>query len=136
MAAAMRTAIFTFVVVLVVALATLSRSFISPVDVLTGKERIVARQRLPNGDRIEIVQYWNHGDFYNLDLRHVVEGGKRFECVIDPDCNRIARCVIEVDAGRGEATVKVRKAIWARYKWSAKELVRKNGILIRADPAH
>lgn len=130
----MKTTVFVLIAVLVILVAALSRFFISPVDVLTGKERIVAKQRLPNGDRIEIVQYWNHGDFYNLDLRHITRAGAQYECVIDPDCNRIPRCRVEVDAVQGEVTVTAGSAIWARYRWASKELFRKNGLLIQADP--
>lgn len=114
--------------------ATLSRSFICPVDILSGKERVVAKQQLPNGDKIEIVQYWNHGDFYNLDLWHFTSAGRRYECVIDPDCNRIPRCQVEVDAVRGEVTIKAGGGVWARYKWASKELFRMNGVLVQANP--
>ena len=130
----MKTALFALIAVVLIIVVALSRSFISPVDVLTGKERIVGKQQLPNGDRIEIVQYWNHGDFYNLDLRHTTEAGAQYECVIDPDCNRIPRCQVEVDAVRGEAIVTAGAGIWARYKWTSRELFRKNGLLIQADP--
>lgn len=130
----MKTTFFVVIAVVLIIVAAVSSWFISPVDVLTGKERVVAKQQLPNGDRIEIVQYWNHGDFYNLDLRHITEAGTEYECVIDPDCNRIPRCRVEVDAVRGEVTVTAGRAIWARYKWASKELFKKNGLLIQAEP--
>jgi len=68
---------FILVVAVIIGLAALCSSFISPVDVLTGKERVVAEKQLPNGDIIQVVQYWNSGDFYNLDLRHTTVDGKR-----------------------------------------------------------
>jgi len=56
------------------------------------------------------------------------------ECVIDPDCNRIPRCNVELDAILSEATIRVGEAIWSRYKWASNELVRKNGLVNRSGP--
>lgn len=111
----------------------LAKPLLWVVDILTGRERIVAKQQLPNGGRIEIFQYWND-DFYNLSLRNITEDGTQYECVIDPDCFRITSCKIEVDATRAEATITAKTdSIWARYRWEPKQLLRKNGPLIQAD---
>jgi len=130
----MRISVVIVLVVCAIAIGAwaLAKPFLWAVDMLTGRERIVAKQQLPNGGRIEVFQYWND-DFYNLSLRNIAEDGKQYECVIDPDCFRISSCKIDVDVTRGEATVTAGSAIWARYRWGAKELVRKNGLLIEAD---
>ena len=111
----------------------LNRYFVSPADVLTTKERVVAQTRLPNSESIRIIQYWNGGDFYNLELRHAAADGTTFECVIDADCFRIPECELEVNDSECVVLIKANNKKLARYQWNSKELVRGNGLLIRAE---
>src|SRR6266850_7650554 len=121
---------------LLIAIAALSR-FVSPVDIVTGKERMVGEKRLPNGDTIQIIQYWNEGDFYNLNLTHITKSGTKYECVIDPDCFRVTKCNIKVDPAKAEATIFAKSdKIAACYRWESKEIIRRNGVLIQADLVH
>jgi hypothetical protein len=113
-------------------LGTMFVCYISPLD-LGGKERVVAHQQLPNGDKIQVVQYWNNGDFYNLDMRHVTSSGAQYECVIDPDCLRVAKCRIDVDARRGVAKIVASHNIEARYQFNLRRLTRKNGVQVEAE---
>jgi len=111
----------------------LSKPILWAVDIVTGRERIVAIHQLPSKGRIEVFQYWN-GDFYNLNLRHVTDEGEQYECVIDPDCFRISSCLVHVGYS-GELIITARYGIAARYRYGSKELITQNGILIRAEPA-
>jgi hypothetical protein len=108
-------------------------SYISPVDVLTGKERVVAEHQLPSGDRIQVLQYWNNGDFYNLNLRHLTAAGVHYDCVIDPDCLRVPRCDISVNLTEGKADIEASHDIRASYRYGVKELIRGNGVVVRAE---
>ena len=117
-------------IVVVALLAVLSQHSISPVDIIFGRERTVARQQLPTGGLVEVFQYWNNGDFYNLNLRHTTKEGVLCECVIDPDCLRVPYCQISFDTNRAEAIIASRKNVLARYRWAKRELIRKNGSVV------
>jgi hypothetical protein len=107
--------------------------FLWMVDILTGVRRVVAEHQLPNGGKIEVVQCWN-GDFYNLNLRHVLQDGTQYLCVIDPDCYRMSRCTIAVETNLGLVSIKAPQSISAFYSWERKELRRNNGVVVEADP--
>ncbi len=128
-------ALFVLLLLLLVAALTwVCQYFISPIDVVTGRDRVVAKRELPNGDTIEVFQYWNHGDFYNLDLTHTTAAGVQYLFVINPDCNRIPRCEVETHSESSEAVIKAGGNILAHYRWDTKELLRKNGVLIQGEP--
>ena len=118
---------------LIVALALFSRNVISPIDMIGGKERTVAKQILPNGEELRVIQYWNHGDFYNLELRHRTKEGLTLWCVIDPDCLRIPRCELRIDQVRGELVITLGGTLWGRYRWEKREFLKSNGVLMPCD---
>jgi hypothetical protein len=124
----------TVTTILLIALASglylLSTRFISPFDLLGNSTRVVASQTLPNGDEMRIVQYWNEGDFYNLDLKIAGHDGTVCECVIDPDCFRIPSCEIRVDTGKESARIMVRGNTLGIYNWRLRTLTRKNGVQV------
>ena len=129
----MRRTLLTLIAVILAVIVTLvCTSFVSPIDVFGGKERVVGKRELPDGERIEIVQYWNSGDFYNLELRHITNNQETYECLIDPDCLRLSTCKISIDPITCEATIAGRHGILVRYRWVARQLVRKNGVLVQA----
>lgn len=132
----MKKPLVILLIALIVALWALFRWWVSPVDIISGRERIVGQEPLPDGGRLEVYQYWNSGDFYNLDLRYVARDGKQYDGVIDPDCFRIPRCRIDLDTDRSEARISAGKSIEARYRWDTRDLVRKNGVVIRCEPTN
>ena len=62
----------TFLFVMAVIVASL---FIVPLmlgiwlpDVFVDREHTLAHERLASGHSLRVIQYWNHGDFYNTEL--------------------------------------------------------------------
>jgi hypothetical protein len=111
-----------------------SRSFVSPVDVISGRTRVVGQVKLTNGEIVQVVQYWNQGDFYNLDLHHTLSSAKMASCVIDPDCNRISKCVLQVDSDQRSIGIYVRGHLIASYFPQQQKLARVGGIVVSCEP--
>jgi hypothetical protein len=74
-------------------------------DVFGGPPRTLAKRELPGGDSFEVIQYWNHGDFYNTDLLHTSPTGAVRRIVLDADDCKHWKVGLEVDAGKRTATV-------------------------------
>ena len=96
-------------------------------DVFTPKLEVVAMCQLPNGDQLEVIQYWNQVDFYNLDLKIIRANGQSYSCVIDPDCNKVWRCEVKPNAVTAQAAIKSGKLTWAHYHWNSGTLTLANG---------
>src|SRR5687768_15699119 len=54
-------------------------------DVFIDREHTLAHERLPSGHSFRVIQYWNHGDFYNTEFVHTAPDGTRDTHVLDPD---------------------------------------------------
>ncbi len=96
-------------------------------DVIFAKSKIVATCSLPNGDRLEVYQYWNQSDFYNLNLRVFRVNGQSYSCVIDPDCNKVWRCEVKLNKTTAQAVIVSGRETWAHYHWSSGTLTLANG---------
>jgi len=121
------------VIAVVIAVALYCKRYVWIPDVLLDRTRPVGELGLPTGERIQVLQYWNHGDFYNLDLRHIMADGRRYRCVIDPDCFRVSKCELTMDAAQSEVTVAWKGKVLARYRWLSRELVRANGVVVSCE---
>lgn len=53
----MKPLIAVLVLILVSALARVRQFFISPIGVVTGTDRVVAKHELPNGEGIEVIRF-------------------------------------------------------------------------------
>lgn len=76
-------------------------------DVFIDCEHILAKKRLPSGDVIQVVQYWNHGDFYNTELVHTSPNGTVRRYVLDADDDKIWRVPLSVSEWARQATVQL-----------------------------
>jgi hypothetical protein len=74
-------------------------------DVFSEAEHTLAEQRLGSGLTVRVVQYWNHVDFYNTELRVTAPDGKTTLHILDADDNKSWRLPLVVDEQRRSATV-------------------------------
>lgn len=122
----MRYVITTLILCFIAVFAWVSQYVWLP-DVFTAKSKVVAARQLPNGDQLEVSQYWNQSDFYNLNLRVLRANGQSYSCVIDPDCNKVWRCEVKLNTVTAQATIKSGKETWGRYHWSSGTLTLADG---------
>jgi len=54
-------------------------------DVFIDRQHTLAEQRLASGHSFRVIQYWNHGDFYNTELLHTSPDGTVETHVLDAD---------------------------------------------------
>jgi hypothetical protein len=75
-------------------------------DVFIDREHTLAQQRLADGHEFRIIQYWNHGDFYNTELLHTAPDGTVLtNVVLDPDDGKRWRASVTVNEDTRQATV-------------------------------
>jgi hypothetical protein len=68
-------------------------------DVFSNQQHTVAFQRLSSGHSFRVIQYWNHGDFYNTELIHTFPDGQVISKMLAPDDNKSWRVPLWVDEG-------------------------------------
>ena len=107
--------------------------FVSPIDILLHTQRVLAVQPLPNGDVAKVVQYWNEGDFYNLELRIYETNGAYRYCVIDPDCFRFPSCRIDFSSVSGHMIISAGHENIGSYNWALREFTKANGVTLPRD---
>ena len=74
-------------------------------DVLTASQHTLAEQRLASGHSFRVIQYWNHGDFYNTELLHTSPDGTVETHVLDADDSKSWSVPLMVDEQHKTATV-------------------------------
>lgn len=86
-------------------------------DVLLDRTHTLTEQRLANGHSFRVIQYWNHGDFYNTELLHTKPDGTIETHVLDADDSKSWRVPLAVDKQHRTAIVtlsggRVKKVGW------------------------
>jgi len=76
-------------------------------DVFIDCDHILAEKRLPGGDVIQVVQYWNHVDFYSTELVHTSPNGTVRRYVLDGDDDKSWRVPLSVSEWARQATVQL-----------------------------
>ena len=74
-------------------------------DLATDTPRTLASSRLAAGDEFNVVQYWNHYEFYTTELRHTTAEGRLSIRVLDGDDRKGWRVPLAVDAQNRTAAV-------------------------------
>ncbi len=73
-------------------------------DVLMGRVCTLAEVRSSTGHSFRVVQYWNHGDFYNTELIHTAPDGTATNFVLDGDDAKSWRVPLTLDEPTRTAT--------------------------------
>ena len=86
-------------------------------DVFLAPQHTLAEQRLASGHSFRVIQYWNHGDFYNTELLHTSPDGTVETHVLDGDDDKSWRVPLVVDEQHKTVTVtlgggRVKKVDW------------------------
>jgi hypothetical protein len=74
-------------------------------DIGSTTPRTIALARLPGGDELRVVQYWNHVDFYTTELRHTARSGQQQIYVLDADDSKSWSIPLWVDPQQRTASV-------------------------------
>ena len=74
-------------------------------DVFVDRQHILAEQRLANGHSFRVIQYWNHGDFYNTGLVHIFPNGAVETSVLDADDDKTWHVPLAVNEQLKTATI-------------------------------
>jgi hypothetical protein len=74
-------------------------------DVFTGAKHILASVSLADGNSFQIVQYWNHIDFYSTVLHHRKPDGSTETIPLDGDDRKRWKLPITVDEQKKIVTV-------------------------------
>jgi hypothetical protein len=86
-------------------------------DVFINREHTLSEQRIGSGHLFRVIQYWNHGDFYNTELVHTSPDGTVETHVLDPDDSKSWSVPLIIDEQHRTATVtlgggRVKKVQW------------------------
>lgn len=71
----------------------------------TGKSRLLGQTADSTGQRLEVVQFWNHVDFYTIELVITKTDGTISRKLIDGDSSKSWMALITVDEAKRTATV-------------------------------
>ena len=95
-----------------------------PPDVASPRVHVLATAASSAGDRFQVVQYWNRGDFYTTELEHLAPDGSFTVQQIDWDDDKRWASEIRVSDQDGKAYVTFprRSTIW-EYDWHLKAFV-------------
>ena len=74
-------------------------------DVFIGREHTLAKQRLASGHAFQVIQYWNHVDFYSTELRVTCPDGSTETHTLGGDDNKSWRLPLVIDEQHHTATV-------------------------------
>ncbi len=74
-------------------------------DVFFDRQHTLAEQRLANGHSFRVIQYWNHGDFYNTELVHISPNGAVETSVLDADDDKTWHVPLAIDEQLKTATI-------------------------------
>ena len=66
-------------------------------DVFIDRVHTLAQERSATGHSFRIIQYWNHGDFYNTEFEHRAPDGSVSIEVLDPDDSKRWRASLTID---------------------------------------
>ncbi len=86
-------------------------------DVFIEKEHTLAHERLASGDSFRVIQYWNHGDYYNTELVHTAPDGMRQIHVLDRDDGKAWKLPLAVDEPKRLAIVELRNGRVKKVQW-------------------
>jgi hypothetical protein len=86
-------------------------------DVFNPAEHTLADRRLSSGHTFRVVQYWNHVDFYNTELRVTAPDGKTTLHILDADDSKSWRLPLVIDEQRRSATVTLGGNRVKRVEW-------------------
>jgi hypothetical protein len=74
-------------------------------DVFVDRVHTLAEARSSNGHSFRVIQYWNHGDFYNTEFERRAPDGSVSTEVLDPDDSKRWRASLTIDERTRLATV-------------------------------
>ena len=74
-------------------------------DVFFAPQNTLAERRLASGHSFRVIQYWNHGDFYNTELLHFFPDGTAATNVLDGDDNKSWFVPLVIDEQQKTVTV-------------------------------
>ena len=103
-------AILAFVIFVLMCLARTAR----PPDVISGKEVVVERCAIPNGESIELVQIWV-GDGYMTTVRHNIGGGPPLVIVGNPDTTKVWAASMQLEPASAFVRICFGKKDWKYY---------------------
>jgi hypothetical protein len=86
-------------------------------DVFIDRIHTLADQRLGSGHSFRVIQYWNHGDFYNTEFQHTGPDGAVSREVLDGDDSKRWRATLTVDEHTRRATVALRGRKERNFTW-------------------
>lgn len=66
-------------------------------DVVIDRVHTLAQARSSGGHSFRVIQYWNHGDFYNTELIHTAPNGTTNTQVLDGDDSKTWRVPLKLD---------------------------------------
>ena len=90
-------------------------------DVFIDREHTLAQERLPSGHSFHVIQYWNHGDFYNTELVHIAPDGRRETRLLDPDDGKRWRALLTVDGRARLAIVELSGRRARTFTWATED---------------
>ena len=82
-----------------------------------GKQHTLCSVTTSTGDQINIVQYWNHVDFYSTEARITNPGGVTSMILIDGDASKSWSATLEIDPSQSMATYKLPDGRSGKLAW-------------------
>ena len=86
-------------------------------DVFIDRVHTLAHKRLASGHSFRVIQYWNHGDFYNTEFEHTSPDGSVSREVLDPDDSKRWRASLTVDEHTRRAMVALSRHQERSFTW-------------------
>lgn len=87
-------------------------------DVFFAQQHTLASLTLPSGFRFQVVQYWNHIDFYSTELRVTSPGGHTQIYTLDGDDAKSWRVPMTVDEQRRVVSITLGGGRLRTVSWS------------------
>jgi hypothetical protein len=98
------------------------------VDVLLAPVDTLVEARAPWGDKFEVIQFWNRGDFYTAELLHTTGSGKCIRFVLDADCPKVWYCSLQMEPADKSVGIYFHGSRIAKYETSPRLLTLANGV--------
>ena len=74
-------------------------------DVVSARRNVLAKQQLTNGYSFQVIQYWNHVEFYSTALVVVSPDGSNKIHILNGDDSKKWRMQLAIDEQKRTATV-------------------------------
>jgi hypothetical protein len=92
--------------------------YVWPPDIISGRPTILGSVESQDGERFQVIQFWNHNDFYTTQLTHFRPDASTNIAVIDSDDRKEWSCSIRLIEEEKKVVVflKSKKQVF-EYRW-------------------